>query len=431
MALIILYIFANIISTYTIFRLMRVLLGPPSVAKTVYNFAYFFFYLFDIILFLFLRLNYLLICGKLLLLIFLTLIYIGTLKKKIMAAVLVYLFLTATETIIVFFTGHKGYSFLQPFYFGSSMGIICNTMIQFMFVLLIEHFYKVWHSRELSSIYFLCILFVPISSIEVASFILTNDYLQSDNTILILILILCINLFVFYLYDNLLRTAEYKRELHLINSENNHLKKNAELIQVLQNSINSYRHDIRNHIIAVSGLVKAGQNEEASLYWDKLIGDNNRNDDILTGRSALDTILNFKVEEAKQYGISLSINIAIPVEMNIDDFDLIIIISNLIQNAIEAVKVLPTGEQIITLTIRYDRNRLIIKSTNKSDKPLMLNKEGEIQSTKEKSSNHGLGISKIKKIVAKYGGDASFAVNDERIFNAFIVLLIGLKPNHS
>lgn len=427
MTLIVLYVFANIISTYTIFRLMRVLLGQPSVTRPIYYLAYSSFYLADMIFFLFIRLDYLLIFGKLLLLALLTLIYAGTIKRKLIAAVMVYLFLAATETVIVFFTGHEGYSFLRPFYFDSMMGIICNTMIQFMSVLLIEHFYKVWHSRELSSVYFLCILFVPISSIEIVSFILNNDYVLTDNTVVILILILCINLFVFYLYDSLLKTAEYKKELHLINAENTYLKKNTELIQVLQKSIDNFRHDVKNHIIALSGLLKAGQNAEAALYLEKLIGDNTWNDNILTGRAAIDTFLNFKIQEAKQHGVSIDINIAIPVEMNIDDFDLIIILSNLIENAIDAVRTLPAEDKIITLTIRYDRNRLIIKSTNKSSKPLIFNNDGEIRSTKDTSSKHGFGLAKIKKVVAKYGGDASFTMNDGLVFDAFIILLISKK----
>lgn len=106
--------------------------------------------------------------------------------------------------------------------------------------------------------------------------------------------------------------------------------------------------------------------------------------------------MNFKILKAKQLNILIESEIAIPYELNVSEYDMVIILGNILDNAMEASKDLPCEERIIKLYMRYDRRRLIIQTKNNG--VLKVDTVGNLLTTKRGSKQkHGIGIMNIKK----------------------------------
>ena len=101
----------------------------------------------------------------------------------------------------------------------------------------------------------------------------------------------------------------------------------------------------------------------------------------------------------------------------LSDYDLVTILSNLIDNSIDAVNTNISEERQIILRIKEVKNNLVIKIKNAFNNEIRYNKE-EMMSTKEGHS--GLGIKSVKSVVSKYQGEIRMDITD----NMFSVLII-------
>ena len=93
------------------------------------------------------------------------------------------------------------------------------------------------------------------------------------------------------------------------------------------------------------------------------------------------------------------------------------LLSNLIDNSIDAVNTNISEERQIILRIKEVKNNLVIKIKNAFNNEIRYNKE-ELMSTKEGHS--GLGIKSVKSVVSKYQGEIRMDITD----NMFSVLII-------
>lgn len=94
---------------------------------------------------------------------------------------------------------------------------------------------------------------------------------------------------------------------------------------------------------------------------------------------------------------------------------------NLIDNAIEAAsKIQDQDKRVISLNISKEKETVIIECSNYYQGKLN-EKNGSLRTTKKHSEYHGLGISSIKRIVAKYGGTYHSEYGDGK-FHTFITL---------
>lgn len=139
-----------------------------------------------------------------------------------------------------------------------------------------------------------------------------------------------------------------------------------------------------------------------------------------TGNIVIDSIINFKYEEAYKKKIYFNLDIKVPPNMEVEDFDITIILGNLLDNAIQAVDKIE--DKKINISIKYDKGRLLIKVSNKFNEYLVYN-NGELVSTKKDKENHGLGIKNIKDVLDKYKGEINFSTYDS-LFSVNIILYV-------
>ena len=79
-------------------------------------------------------------------------------------------------------------------------------------------------------------------------------------------------------------------------------------------------------------------------------------------------------------------------------------LSNIIDNSIDAVVKLTENQKIMTLKIKYINDYLIITATNPTNKEFTSKELSSIKTTKSDKENHGYGLKIIQAICKKYNG---------------------------
>ncbi len=160
------------------------------------------------------------------------------------------------------------------------------------------------------------------------------------------------------------------------------------------------RHDLKNHIISLRGLLENHQWEKMESYLVRMMEEGNLGfSEDATGNKAVDAIIYQKRKQAEKEGISWECGIKIPKNLYVDEFDLCVLFGNILDNAIEACQRLPGEEyRFIHIQSGMIKKCFFIEVKNSAN----ISEIGGSQ--KEKSNEHGIGLLNIKDTVGKYNG---------------------------
>lgn len=167
--------------------------------------------------------------------------------------------------------------------------------------------------------------------------------------------------------------------------------------------LREFRHDVRGHLTCLDHFLSKGQTEEAKAYMRQIDGclDASARVEYFTKNPVADALLNGRSSELKARHIQLTVTGELPKTLRIEDFDLCMLLYNLISNAQEACLRLPEKrDRWITLEFDAQPACLHIRMRN----PIQ-NKNLRLQTTKPDAENHGIGLSHIRQCVEKYHGD--------------------------
>ena len=142
----------------------------------------------------------------------------------------------------------------------------------------------------------------------------------------------------------------------------------------------------------VQGYLTDGKVAEARAYLEEINGwIDTFPKERWTGIGALDYILNQKKETAARQGTGMVIHAEYPADCRINPVDLCVILTNLLDNAMEACAGQPDGEsREITVTIQRINLFLIIRITNSSATAPAI-KDGSVVTSKVDRRLHGWG----------------------------------------
>lgn len=184
-------------------------------------------------------------------------------------------------------------------------------------------------------------------------------------------------------------------------------------IDSLFRSMKEQRHDFNNHVATIHSLVHLKEYSELDRYTSEIIGDTTAlNDIIQINVPALCAIVQSKVIQAVERKITFRHEVANLKMIHLGAVkatDLVRIISNLIDNAFDAVSVSQKSEEKeVCLVGVLEGNLLSFRVSNNGD-PIPSDRLEHIFepgfTTKNGTGMHaGLGLSIVKKLVEKYGG---------------------------
>ena len=233
------------------------------------------------------------------------------------------------------------------------------------------------------------------------------------TAVFVCVVVLALNLCVFYLYHILSQNYVQLREQDIYKQQTIAYQNQFEVMKESQSRIRALRHDMKNHMLALEGLAKSAKPDKVIEYLMSIQEFmENPSEHIYTGNEALDSLLNYKLQRAKEELKKVETDIVLPEKMNLHSFDFNVIVGNLLDNAIAAS--IRTDERFLKLCIRMENGILFLYMANSC----MGIPEGvcEIRRLSEKSlAGHGIGLTNVQRIVEKYHGDMEMHCKDNHM----------------
>lgn len=164
-----------------------------------------------------------------------------------------------------------------------------------------------------------------------------------------------------------------------------------------------FRHDIRNLLLVLHSMVEHGENEKALEYIEKM------NDMCKvtakkydTGNFVADTLLNVKSTVAEEFATRIVFEGYVPSDV-IESVDMVILLSNILDNAVEACEQIK-GEKVISIESILKKQMWILVVKNPAPQGVKIHRN-RITTTKNNKELHGYGIQNMERVVQKYDGN--------------------------
>ena len=141
---------------------------------------------------------------------------------------------------------------------------------------------------------------------------------------------------------------------------------------------------------------------------------------VKTGNVRIDALLNSKLSLAQARGIPVEAKAIVPHSLPLSEVDLGIIVGNLMDNAMEAcLKIEEQEKRFLRVYIDVLKGQLYIYVMNSvGEKP---QKKGRLYLTTKDSRNHGFGLMRMDRVVAKYHGYLD-RQNEDGVFATEVLL---------
>ena len=203
------------------------------------------------------------------------------------------------------------------------------------------------------------------------------------------------------------QTSHYREETLLLHAQ---IKAQSEGIEALSLSNSAQRkltHDFRAHLETLDSLLENQSFQEAADYITRLRAEQTERILLVnTHNSAMDAILNQKALIAKKHDIDVQFAVNDLSPLLIDAVDLTVIISNLMDNAIEACEKLPIHERQIHVKALLE-DAFFFSIRNRSEPVQVCDKMGI--TTKPNTLLSGYGLQNVRSTLNKY--DSYFGID--------------------
>jgi sensor histidine kinase YesM len=188
------------------------------------------------------------------------------------------------------------------------------------------------------------------------------------------------------------KNLDAQAELQQTKWQNEHYKNVKDTYQALR----SWKHDFQNHLEVMGTYLQKQKYAEMQKYLSQISTEIEPFMHLYTtGNDVADAVLSNKLFIAHSKGIRVNVSVVLPEKMGISDVQLCSVLSNLLDNAIEAQQ--SVAEPFINISIRPERGMLTMKIENSSTGNYNLKKRQLTTTKKEKG--HGIGLQQVKKIV--------------------------------
>lgn len=250
---------------------------------------------------------------------------------------------------------------------------------------------------------------------------LSNQAVKAFNhtmPIMWFVLICILASIIFGVYYVIMRREE-KHKMDFLEMRNNLLCQNYDSLNDIYMSNSKLYHDLNNHLNVLYQLLDEEKTAEAKAYIKEISKPILRlSKTVWTGVDVVDVVINSKLQRMQELNIASDINVEFPQNSNILPNDLCTILSNLLDNAIEAVAKLEDN-RCISLTIRRVNYFLFIRVVNPCNS--MKKIEGFPSTTKENKILHGWGLQSVGDAVRKYNGTIEY-INEDAKFIVKVML---------
>lgn len=254
-------------------------------------------------------------------------------------------------------------------------------------------------------------LIFPIFTI-CAVMLMTSSVIKSYHSDIIAIYyiiaigLIVLNLVVFHLISEILENSRNMKEAEALRQQS---IGQLELYNSMRENYNIQRqrtHEYKNQIVCMDMLMKKKDYSKLEDYIGNISdGLDAQLDMVDTNNDVVNAIFNAKYYEAIKNDVLVVLKINDLSDIKISDNDIVTILSNLLDNAIEAAKQCDIGKRIVKVKMLYEDAVLSIAVSNSYKAELVPTEDGYIRTTKKDREEHGWGMRNVVATLEKYNAE--------------------------
>lgn len=228
------------------------------------------------------------------------------------------------------------------------------------------------------------------------------------------------SLLLFFIVDQIIYSNQNTHQANLVNERLRMQKKYYKDMEKYNQNMSRYKHDMINHLDSVYEMLNNDMTEDAKNYLLSMNQQLHKVEAVInTGNSVIDVIFNSKSSRAKENDIRCTNTIVVPPHLKIDSVDLSVILSNILDNAIEANLKLETNRFIDTHIHIYKKS-LFISVKNPYNGEIKSSKK-HFLTTKNNRQEHGIGLMNVSYAIQKNKGTKNIEYDNETFTISIII----------
>lgn len=236
--------------------------------------------------------------------------------------------------------------------------------------------------------------------------------------VVFVVVILLMGFVAFDLYNTITRN---RREMEAWKVETLCYRQQFEDIKVHMDEVRAFQHDYRNHLSVLYSLL-GPESDEAKRYissiWDVSSVPEQYSK---TGNVPVDSIINIKLSKAREYQVELETDIMIPEDLQIEPVDIVVILGNLLDNAINACLRMERDRKI-DFHLVYQTGMLEISMENTYN-GIIIYKDNRMKTISGNEWDHGYGLKNVEAALKKYNGYMK-VFHDNHIFRVVAIMYV-------
>ncbi len=418
--LFIVILFSNLLGVYSVYKALNLFFEKEAISKVILVLSLIGYEIFIVIIVDYIKMPIALLILTVLIYFLLTFNFKTSLQKRILFTVIttsVFSFAELLSYLIIYGATIEFFNYNEKIF--DVLGVFSSGIIKLAAVLMIKVFKKSDKESSLPKIIWISISLLPVLSLIIAIGLIYTGQRKDTMVIIGLGLLALLNFLIIYLYDVLSYYYQEAKNRQVLELKNRYYEQQINTMELSNDNIRGIRHDLINILSLINTCIETGATERAKEYIAKEI------DKIVDGKIysnsgnlELDSILNFKINEMNIKGIEYKLDIRIESPIETADMDLIILLGNLLDNAIEVNNGIVN--KYINMVIISSMSCLTIKITNPYEGKIEL-EDGNIKTKKANKEAHGIGLKNINNVVEKYNGVADFCY-ENNIFEVKILM---------
>jgi sensor histidine kinase regulating citrate/malate metabolism len=178
------------------------------------------------------------------------------------------------------------------------------------------------------------------------------------------------------------------------------------------NTLRAQRHDFLNHLQVVYSLIEMEEYGEANDYIEQVYGKITAVSRVMkTANPAVNALLQVKVATCEKAGIQVDVSITSKwesLENTMPDWEMCKVLSNLIDNAVDAMEDLSAGKKHLVIALGENVKQYTFRVENTGEGiPVEIRERIFAPGFTTKGDGHGMGLHIVRRTLRERGGDIS------------------------
>lgn len=290
--------------------------------------------------------------------------------------------------------------------------VTIGKLLSILFTWFIRYVRKTRKLGELNSKWLGLMLIFPVASLVMLYTLFTTANRSDDVSVSIVIaaaFLTVANIAILYVITALERTMHQERDLKLLKQQ---MAIQADHMKAMELNYRTQRratHEFERHLQTIQNLITNGEYNTVTDYVSKLQKDRAlRIVSVHSHHPVMDAILNQKHQLAQEGGIKMQIDVNDLSGVCVETDKLVVLLANLLDNAIEACLRLESNREIHCRVVQEACLYIGIRNTSL---PVEI-KDGIVLSSKGSSAHHGYGLPAVRYVLAELNAEYTFDYSD-------------------